>query len=548
MANFKPLKCLQDVDKRRRPLPALLPKGHNSLRQNRLPSRTCFVAGTLVTIVKKEYRSKILSSVESIQPNPLLEEKVPIETVKVGDVVKSANEHMGKISYKRVINTYMRTAPRIYEIKYDNGQSLETTGDHPFYIQNQGWKKVSDIRLGENQVTYLGLEKNKKIYSTNDFTHQVKEISFKENKTTVYNFEVDDDHTYFVTISELWVHNADKYDKYDKYDFNKDTGRVSISTDKKTKVNILKTDGYTTFTRADIMTIESLESFEVNENGETKKFTRNKKSSVATGINMGETFSRTFVEGNSIVTQTRTYVEEGVIYEEALKLSVNGEITSTQKAFTASGMEIDLSRERLQQIGSTRTSSTVSRAKDFSGRTFFVKNTKDDGTVINQPNTDAIPDSIDTNYHYTNPNRYYPSAGNSINKSEYDALTSEQKASYQLGTDQNDGTRVDLGLKGTKAYGPSTEFTIESVTANAGGGSAIIYSFTDKKNKSIKTTILHLTEVNNQIVAGAVLPAGTWIGTANDYNGFMTGMHLHLDLDNLKMKREEWRQRYRGTK
>jgi LysM repeat protein len=184
---------------------------HGYMEGGEYKVRTCFVAGTLVTIVKKEYRSKILSSGDSMQPNPLLEEKVPIETVKVGDVVKSANEHTGKISYKRVINTYMRIAPRIYEIKYDNGQSLETTGDHPFYIQNQGWKKVSDIRLGENQATYLGLEKNKKIYSTNDFTHQIKEISFKENKTTVYNFEVEDDHTYFVTISELWVHNADDY-------------------------------------------------------------------------------------------------------------------------------------------------------------------------------------------------------------------------------------------------------------------------------------------------------------------------------------------------
>ena len=35
-------------------------------------------------------------------------------------------------------------------------------------------------------------------------------IEVIEEETTVYNFEVEDDHTYFVTEAEVWVHNADR--------------------------------------------------------------------------------------------------------------------------------------------------------------------------------------------------------------------------------------------------------------------------------------------------------------------------------------------------
>jgi hypothetical protein len=39
----------------------------------------------------------------------------------------------------------------------------------------------------------------------------VVDIEVIEEETTVYNFEVEDDHTYFVTEAEVWVHNADGY-------------------------------------------------------------------------------------------------------------------------------------------------------------------------------------------------------------------------------------------------------------------------------------------------------------------------------------------------
>jgi hypothetical protein len=38
----------------------------------------------------------------------------------------------------------------------------------------------------------------------------VVDIKVIEEETTVYNFEVEDDHTYFVTEAEVWVHNADE--------------------------------------------------------------------------------------------------------------------------------------------------------------------------------------------------------------------------------------------------------------------------------------------------------------------------------------------------
>jgi hypothetical protein len=170
--------------------------------------RTCFVKGTLVVKVKSRYRDKIVTK-KDITPNREYEEKVPIETIVVGDLVLSANEKTGVLSYRKVLNTFVRTSPKVYTVKYENGETVDTTGDHPFYIQNKGFKKVEEIKLNETQPTRKGLEEYGRIYSSDKFTHIIQSISILDKETTVYNFEVEDDHTYFVTKSELWVHNAE---------------------------------------------------------------------------------------------------------------------------------------------------------------------------------------------------------------------------------------------------------------------------------------------------------------------------------------------------
>jgi hypothetical protein len=168
--------------------------------------RTCFTAGTKIK-TKSGYKS--------------------IETIQTGDIVASANEHTGKISYKKVVQTFIRQSPRIYKLTYNDGTTLETTGDHPFFINDKGWTTADKLSNGDISPTWAGLKKSSGVVekeiafseSKDTISDRVSRLVMKESlavvdievieeDTTVYNFEVEDDHTYFVTEAEVWVHNA----------------------------------------------------------------------------------------------------------------------------------------------------------------------------------------------------------------------------------------------------------------------------------------------------------------------------------------------------
>jgi hypothetical protein len=50
-----------------------------------------------------------------------------IEDVQIGDVVLSKSDVTGEISYKRVVNTFIRQTQAIYKITFEDGTILETT-------------------------------------------------------------------------------------------------------------------------------------------------------------------------------------------------------------------------------------------------------------------------------------------------------------------------------------------------------------------------------------------------------------------------------------
>ncbi|MCZ8239745.1 MAG: polymorphic toxin-type HINT domain-containing protein [Leptospiraceae bacterium] len=183
--------------------------------------RTCFTAGTKIK-TKSGYKS--------------------IETIQTGDIVASANEHTGKISYKKVKQTFIRQSPRIYKLTYNDGTTLETTGDHPFFINDKGWTTADKLSNGDISPTWTGLKNSNGVVekeiafseSKDTISDRVSRLVMKESlavgdievieeETTVYNFEVEDDHTYFVTEVEVWVHNAEDYDRVVNK-FNDDLG------------------------------------------------------------------------------------------------------------------------------------------------------------------------------------------------------------------------------------------------------------------------------------------------------------------------------------
>ncbi|MGJ4754063.1 polymorphic toxin-type HINT domain-containing protein [Leptospira kmetyi] len=148
--------------------------------------RTCFVAGTLV------HTKDGLKKIEEIQ---------------VGDVVLSKNDVSGEMSYRRVVNTFVRQTDAIYKVSFEDGTMLETTWNHPFRtakldlnakefkIENSKWTQAKD--LAESDMTLTAEGEMLKVIS----------LVIDQREETVFNFEVETDHTYFVGEEGIWVHN-----------------------------------------------------------------------------------------------------------------------------------------------------------------------------------------------------------------------------------------------------------------------------------------------------------------------------------------------------
>ena len=76
-------------------------------------------------------------------------------------------------------------------------QEIVCTNEHPFYVPQKGWAAACELRAGDILVTvngeYVVVEK---------VQHEILEAPVK-----VYNFEVADFHTYFVSAIIVLVHN-----------------------------------------------------------------------------------------------------------------------------------------------------------------------------------------------------------------------------------------------------------------------------------------------------------------------------------------------------
>ena len=137
---------------------------------------TCFVAGTLVATA-----------------NGL----AAIETIKAGDYVLSTDPDTMQTTYKPVLETYIRKVDRLVHLII-SGEEIITTVDHPFYVQGRGFIKAGNLFLGDKLVSSIGdylLIENYNIEET-------------ENLVDVFNFQVEDFHTYYVGDCAVWVHNA----------------------------------------------------------------------------------------------------------------------------------------------------------------------------------------------------------------------------------------------------------------------------------------------------------------------------------------------------
>jgi hypothetical protein len=146
-----------------------------------IPDFGCFVAGTLV------------ETEDGLRP---------IEEIELGDYVLSRNERTGEFEYREVVRLFVRDNQQIVQVELEDAEgkstSIGATVEHPFWVGDQGW------------VGARGLLPGDEIFTSRGGWLRVKGSTWLSEGQTVYNFEVEGFHNYFVGEAGAWVHNTSR--------------------------------------------------------------------------------------------------------------------------------------------------------------------------------------------------------------------------------------------------------------------------------------------------------------------------------------------------
>ncbi|MCP3170207.1 RHS repeat-associated core domain-containing protein [Myxococcus qinghaiensis] len=144
----------------------------------RLALGGCFIAGTPVLTAKG---------------------LVPIEEVAVGDWVWAWDEETRVPGWHRVSKTFIKPAMVVLEVTLESPdgtrEEFGVTAEHPFGVVGRGWTEAQSLRWGDE------------VESAMEERMRVVSVATSAERKPVFNFEVEDAHTYFVGESTAWVHN-----------------------------------------------------------------------------------------------------------------------------------------------------------------------------------------------------------------------------------------------------------------------------------------------------------------------------------------------------
>ncbi|HEX8657958.1 MAG TPA: polymorphic toxin-type HINT domain-containing protein [Hymenobacter sp.] len=108
-----------------------------------------------------------------------------IEQIQVGDSVWAYNERTRQAALRPVTHLFRYERDTVYVLHTATGEALRTTSDHPFFVRGR-WVKVKHLRVGDALVSQSGQR------------YVLRRIEHRPEHVTVYNFTVDELHTYFV--------------------------------------------------------------------------------------------------------------------------------------------------------------------------------------------------------------------------------------------------------------------------------------------------------------------------------------------------------------
>ncbi len=129
-----------------------LPEGARPNRSADLSARAAFAA-TKPAPQKKPVESGFIASTLVHTQNGL----VPIEQIKVGDLVLAKPQQGGELAYKRVVKTIAYESKRIMEIAYKIPQTnrfgfLWATPNHPFWLVKDGWTAAENLQDADSSI------------------------------------------------------------------------------------------------------------------------------------------------------------------------------------------------------------------------------------------------------------------------------------------------------------------------------------------------------------------------------------------------------------
>ena len=163
--------------------------------------KQCFKEGTLVACLDENG--------EEIQK--------PIESIAVGTLVLAYDELTGEKAYKPVLRLSRNATKEWYHV-HVNGEEIVCTGGHPFYVLNADenrdivcYEGVKSCSKGK-WIAAKDLQISDKLLLS-DGTYVIIEaidVESLETAETTYNFEVECFHTYYVSESNVLVHNMCK--------------------------------------------------------------------------------------------------------------------------------------------------------------------------------------------------------------------------------------------------------------------------------------------------------------------------------------------------
>lgn len=119
----------------------------------------------------------------------------PISEIKVGDKVLAYDESTQSTGYYAVTDTFSHTDNDLVILVID-GETVETTPEHPFYTIDKGWIASGDLWIGAQILRSDGL------------TGDIEKIAKIHSNKVMLNLAVDQAHTFFVGDGKWLVHNT----------------------------------------------------------------------------------------------------------------------------------------------------------------------------------------------------------------------------------------------------------------------------------------------------------------------------------------------------